>query len=71
MHGEHTSQQRRSWSRIPGWPLLWKITVVLAVALAVAVTLGGLRVHSALRDATGFSAMAGCVQLLPHLVSLD
>jgi hypothetical protein len=51
--------------------LLWKITVVLAVPLAVAVTLGGPRVHSTLRDATRFSAMAGCVQLLPRLVSLD
>ncbi|MFD7008033.1 ATP-binding protein [Rhodococcus jostii] len=71
MPGEHTSTHTRRWWRITQWPLLWKITVVLAVPLAVAVTLGGLRVHTALRDAAAFSEMAGGVQLLPHLVNLD
>lgn len=51
--------------------MLWKIIVVLAVPLLVAVSLGGLRVQTALRASTAFSEMAARVQLLPQLVALD
>lgn len=68
--GVRTSPTRRWW-RVTGWPLAWKITVVLSVPLAVAATLGGLRVHTALSEASAFSEMARGVQLLPQLVGLD
>ncbi|WP_037204574.1 hypothetical protein [Rhodococcus opacus] len=70
MAGEQTTTWRRWW-QISGWPLLWKIIVVLAVPLLVAVSLGGLRVQTALRASTAFSEMAARVQLLPQLVALD
>lgn len=70
MAGNHATTPRHWW-RITSWPLLWKITVVLAVPLVVAVSLGGLRVQTALREATAFTEMAAGVQLLPQLVALD
>ncbi|MDV7353704.1 ATP-binding protein [Rhodococcus oxybenzonivorans] len=70
MAGEQIRTPRRWW-KISGWPLLWKIIVVLAVPLLVAVSLGGLRVQTALRASIAFSEMAASVQLLPQLVALD
>lgn len=70
MPSDHATS-RRIWWRTTGWPLRWKITVVLAVPLAVAVSLGGIRVQEALQEAATFSEIAAAAQMLPQVVELD
>ena len=62
---------QRSALGIAGWPLRWKMAIVLTVPLVVAAGLGVLRVHESLRAATDFNTIADRIQILPLLVELD
>lgn len=63
--------EQRRLRGIAGWPLRWKMAIVLIVPLAVAAALGGLRVEQSLRAAADFTTVADRVQMLPLLVELD
>ncbi|MBC2637866.1 MULTISPECIES: hypothetical protein [unclassified Rhodococcus (in: high G+C Gram-positive bacteria)] len=62
--------QRRALG-LAGWPLRWKMTVVLTVPLLVAAGLGFLRVQASLAAAADFTAVAERAQILPLFVELD
>ncbi|MET8430476.1 ATP-binding protein [Nocardia sp. NPDC004860] len=53
------------------WPLRWKIGVVLVVPIAVAISLGGLRMQERLDAASEFAVTSERIRLLPMLVALD
>ncbi|OUS88649.1 ATPase [Rhodococcus sp. NCIMB 12038] len=69
--GFRRRHERRRSRGIAGWPLRWKMAVVLIVPLTVAAALGGLRVDQSLRTAANFTTVADRVKMLPLLVELD
>lgn len=69
--GFRRRHERRRSRGLAGWPLRWKIAIVLIVPIAVAAALGGLRVEQSLRAAADFTTVADRVQMLPLLVELD
>ncbi|WAM19728.1 sensor histidine kinase [Rhodococcus sp. JS3073] len=64
---------RGIWSArgVAGWPLRWKMAVVLTVPLTVAAGLGFLRVQQSLTAAADFTTVSERAQILPLLVELD
>ncbi|PBC45203.1 ATPase [Rhodococcus sp. ACS1] len=69
--GFRRRHERRRSRGLAGWPLRWKIAIVLIVPIAVAAVLGGLRVEQSLRAAADFTTVADRVKMLPLLVELD
>lgn len=61
---------RGRWA-VRQWPLRWKIGIVLVVPIAVAVSLGGLRMQERLNAASEFAVASERIRLLPMLVELD
>jgi len=69
--GFRRTREQRPTSGIAGWPLRWKMAIVLTVPLLVAAGLGALRVQEGLEAAADFATVADRVQMLPLLVELD
>ena len=69
--GFRRTREQRPTSGIAGWPLRWKMAIVLSVPLLVAAGLGALRVQEGLEAAADFTTVADRVQMLPLLVELD
>jgi signal transduction histidine kinase len=69
--GFRRTHEKRPTLGIAGWPLRWKMAVVLTVPLLVAAGLGALRVQEGLEAAADFTTVADRVQMLPLLVDLD
>ena len=55
---------RRSLFQVSGWPLRRKLALALTIPLLLAATLGGLRVHSDLTEASNSSATSDQVTVL-------
>ena len=63
------SPHGRSKVNVANWPLRRKLALALAVPLLLAATLGGMRVHSDLTEATNYSSSADQVTVLRPAVA--